>query len=761
MSRQTQVYSTMLGGRKLSCEVGRLAELAGASALMTYGETVVLVTATTSEKPRPGIDWFPLSVDYEERYYAVGKIPGSWFRREGRPSEHAILASRLIDRPIRPLFPDDYRNDVGVVATVMSMDQDASPEIAAMIGSSIALSISDIPFNGPTAAVNIGLVDGKLVVNPDAAQREASTLHLTVSSTREKVMMIEAGASEVSEDLMFEAIMLAHEENKKIIEFIDSIVAVHGQPKREYERNVLPEGLYEAITTFITDERMEAAVFSDLKQIRDENLAKLREDVDTNLVPTFAEDVADAWTSSIGTAIYEFEKETVRRMILRQGKRPDGRGMEEIRELTAEIDILPRTHGSAIFRRGQTEVLTVTTLGSGGDIQQIDGLDEGEVSKRYMHHYNFPSYSVGETRPSRGPGRREIGHGALAERALLPVIPSEDDFPYAIRLVSEVTSSNGSTSQASVCASTLSLMAAGVPIIRPVAGISAGLVTGNDTSDYVLIADIQGLEDFFGDMDFKVAGTTEGITAIQMDIKIDGLTPEIIKASLAQTKTSRMHILNNAMLPTIAEPRPEISEHAPKMAIVRIGIDQIAEVIGSRGKTIKRIIEESGVEKIDTEDDGRVFICDKDQSKIDKAVAMIKGITTIPEIGSILTGKVTRILNFGAFIEYAPEKEGLVHISQWDINRVENLEAVVKIGDVVSVKVTELDDQGRLNLSRKGFLDPDADTTVKRSPPRDRGDRNSRGGDRDRNRDRNRGGDRDRNRNENRSENRSENVDKG
>ena len=738
--RETFVYKTELGGRPLSCEIGRMAELAGGTALMTYGETVVLVTATTSEKPRAGIDWFPLSVDYEERYYAVGKIPGSWFRREGRPTEHAILASRLIDRPIRPLFPDDYRNDVGVVATVMSMDQDASPEVAAMIGASIALCISEIPFNGPTAAVNIGLIDGNLIINPDAAQREVSKLALTVSSTREKVMMIEAGADEVSEETMFDAIMLAHEENKKLIEFIDGIVAKHGKPKRDYERNVLPEGLYEAATNFITNQRMEEAVFNDLKQVRDEMISKIRDDVDANLVPTFAEEVAEEYKANIGAAIYQFEKETVRRMILRQGKRPDGRGMEDIRKLSGEVDILPRTHGSAIFRRGQTEVLTVTTLGSGGDIQRLDGLDEAEESKRYMHHYNFPSYSVGETRPSRGPGRREIGHGALAERALLPVIPSEDDFPYAIRLVSEVTSSNGSTSQASVCASTLSLMAAGVPIKRPVAGISAGLVTGDGgENDFVLLADIQGIEDFFGDMDFKVAGTSEGITAIQMDIKIDGLTPEIIKASLAQTKKSRDFILADSMLPVIAEPRPEISQHAPKMAIVRIQIDQIAEVIGSRGKTIKRIIEESGVEKIDTEDDGRVFVCDKDQAKVDKAVAMIKAIVSVPEVGTIFTGKVTRIMNFGAFVEYAPEKEGLVHVSQWDVTRVENLEAVVKVGDEVTVKITEVDDQGRINMSRKAVIDPTADTTVKRPPPRERS-----GGDRDRNKDRNRDRNKDR-----------------
>jgi len=733
--RETFVYKTTLGGRELTCEIGRMAELAGASAFMTYGDTVVLVTATTSEKPRAGIDWFPLTVDYEERHYAVGKVPGSYFRREGRPTEHAILTRRLIDRPIRPLFPDDYRNDVGVVATVMSVEQDASPEVAAMIGASIALSISEIPFNGPTAAVNIGLVDGELVVNPDAAQREASQLALTVSSTRERVMMIEAGASEVSEELMFDAIMLAHEENKKLIAWIDTIIAKHAKPKRDYERNVFPEGLYETVTSYITDQRMEDAVFADEKQKRDENLTALRTDVDENLVPTFAEEVADDYKANLGAAIYKFEKETVRRMI-RAGKRPDGRGMKDIRLLTSEVDILPRTHGSAIFRRGQTEVLTVTTLGSGGDVQKLDGLDEAEVSKRYMHHYNFPSYSVGETRPSRGPGPREIGHGALAERALLPVIPSEDDFPYAIRLVSEVTSSNGSTSQASVCASTLSLMAAGVPIKSPVAGISAGLVTGDSVDDYVLIADIQGLEDFFGDMDFKVAGTKDGITAIQMDIKIDGLTPEIIKASLEQTKTSRMFILENSMLSAIAEPRTEISPHAPKMAIVRIQIDQIAEVIGSRGKTIKRIIEESGVEKIDTEDDGRVFVCDKDQAKVDKAVAMIKAIVTVPEVGTIFEGKVTRIMNFGAFVEFAPEKEGLVHISQWDVSRVESLEDVTNVGDVVSVKVTEIDEQGRINLSRKAVIDPTADTTVRRPPPRERsgGDRDRRGGDRDRNR---------------------------
>jgi len=712
-----------LGGRTLSCEIGRVAELAGGAVIMTYGDTTVLVTATTSDKPRAGIDYFPLSVDYEERFYAVGKIPGSWFRREGRPTEKAILASRLIDRPIRPLFPDDYRNDVAVVATVMSMDQDNSPEIAAMIGSAIALCISDIPFNGPTSAVNVGLVDGKLVVNPSSEEREASKLNLTVSSTRDKVMMLEAGADEVSEDIMFDAIALAHEENKKVIAFIDSIVAENNKPKREYTKHEIPAELYDKIREFVTDARMEEAVFADQKQERDVRVTALNEEAREALLPTFDEETQAEYASLFGAAMYKFEKETVRRMILRQGKRPDGRSMKDIRTLTSEVDILPRTHGSALFARGQTQVLTVTTLGSSGDTQRLDGLDLMEESKRYMHHYNFPSYSVGETRPTRGPGRREIGHGALAEKALLPVIPNEDDFPYSIRLVSEVLSSNGSTSQAAVCGSTLSLMAAGVPIKRPVAGISAGLVTGETENDYVLIADIQGLEDFFGDMDFKVAGTTEGITAIQLDIKIDGLTLDIIRDSLAQTKEGRMHILENSMTPAISEPREEISPYAPKMAIIRINPDQIAEVIGSRGKVIKRIIEESGVEKIDTEDDGRIFVSDKDINKVNRAVEIIKAIVNPPEVGAIYTGKVTRLMTFGCFVEIAPEKEGLVHVSQLDTSRVENVEDFVKVGDELEVKVVEIDDQGRINLSRKAVLDPEAVYTPrdreKRPPRRD------------------------------------------
>jgi len=717
-------YSMTLGGRTLSCEIGRVAELAGGAVMMSYGDTVVLVTATTSDKPRAGIDYFPLSVDYEERFYAVGKIPGSWFRREGRPTEKAILASRLIDRPIRPLFPDDYRNDVAVVATVMSMDQDNSPEITAMIGSSIALAISDIPFNGPTAGVNIGLVDGNLVVNPNAEERENSKLNLTVSSTRDRVMMIEAGADEVSEAIMMEAINLAHEENKKIIAFIDGIVAENNKPKREYTRHEIPADLYNQIREYITDARMEAAVFTDQKQERDANVSALADEAREALV--FPEEVADEYAAMFGPAIYKLEKETVRRMILRQGKRPDGRGMDVIRTLTSDVDILPRTHGSALFARGQTQVLTITTLGSSGDTQRLDGLDLMEETKRYMHHYNFPSYSVGETRPSRGPGRREIGHGALAEKALLPVIPSEDDFPYSIRLVSEVLSSNGSTSQAAVCGSSLSLMAAGVPIKRPVAGISAGLVTGETVDEYVLMADIQGLEDFFGDMDFKVAGTTEGITAIQLDMKVDGISMEIIQASLDQTKEGRMHILDTSMNVAIAEPRAEISPYAPKMAIIRINPDQIAEVIGSRGKVIKRIIEESGVEKIDTEDDGRVFVSDRDIEKVNRAVEIIKAIVNPPEVGAVYTGKVTRLMTFGCFVEIAPEKEGLVHVSQLDTKRVENVEDFVKVGDELQVKVVEIDDQGRINLSRKAVLDPDAVYT-----PRERESR-PRTGDRDR-----------------------------
>ena len=702
-----RTYETTLAGKPLKVEIGRVAELAGGAALMHYGDTSVLVTATTSEKPRPGIDFFPLSCDYEERLYAVGKIPGGFLKREGRPTEKAVLASRLIDRALRPLFPDDYRNDVAVVATVLSVDQDNGPDVAAMIGASIALSISDIPFYGPTSAVNIGLVDDKLMVNPISADREAGEMLLTVASNREKVMMIEAQAYEVSKELMFEAIMMAHEENKKIIAVIDEIVAEHGKPKHSYTEHSLPSVFYEKVKSYITEQRMEEAVFTDIKQEREERVSLITDELVENLLPSFNADEQEEYGALLGDAIYQFEKETVRRMILQEHKRPDGRPLDRIRELKAEVDILPRTHGSAIFSRGQTQVLTVTTLGSMRDAQRLDGLDLMEENKRYMHHYNFPSYSVGETRPSRGPGRREIGHGALAERALVPVLPSEDDFPYSIRLVSEVLSSNGSTSQGAVCASTLSLMAAGVPITKPVAGISVGLVTGDTDDDFVLLTDIQGLEDFFGDMDFKVAGTKDGITAIQMDMKIHGLTPEIIKAALDRTEVDRMFILNEIMLPAISEPRAEISAYAPKIMIIRINPDKIAEVIGTRGKVIKRIIEESGVEKIDTEDDGRVFVGDQDIEKVRRAVDIILAIVNPPEVGKIYTGKVTRLMNFGAFVEIAPEKEGLVHISQLAKERVKAVSDVVQVGDVVDVKVTEIDDQGRINLSRKAALPKD------------------------------------------------------
>ena len=713
----SKIYTMDLAGRELSAEIGRVAELAGGAVIMRYGDTMVLVTATTSDKPRQGIDFFPLSIDYEERLYSVGKIPGGFIKREGKPTEKAVLTSRLIDRPIRPLFPDDYRNDVSVVATVLSVDQDNSPEIAAMIGSSIALSISDIPFNGPTAAVNIGLIDEQFLVNPDSDQREKSDLLLTVASTRHKVMMIEAGANEVSEEKMFEAIMLAHEENKKIVSFIDSIVSEWGKPKRSYTEHLLPEDLYDKVKTFITDERMESAVFTDLKQERDERISTLTEEALDTLLPSFEDDDQIEHSALINDAIYKFEKETVRRMILRDHKRPDGRKPDEIRALSAEVDVLPRTHGSALFKRGQTQVLTVTTLGSMGEVQRLDGLDIMEETKRYMHHYNFPSFSVGETRPSRGPGRREIGHGALAERALIPVIPSEEEFPYAIRLVSEVLSSNGSTSQASVCGSTLSLMAAGVPIKRPVAGISVGLVTGESDDDFILLTDLQGLEDFFGDMDFKVAGTSSGITAIQMDIKIDGLTPEIIKQALEQTRISRNFILDNVMRNAIDKPRADISGFAPKIAMVRVEIDKIAEVIGSRGKVIKRIIEECNVEKIDTEDDGRIFVADRNIDNVRRAIDMINAIVNDPEVGKVYTGKVTRLLNFGAFVEIAPEKEGLIHISQLAKERVKKVEDAVNIGDVVQVKVIEIDEQGRINLSRKAALPGASESEGNTAPP--------------------------------------------
>jgi len=699
-----KTFTMNLAGHDFVVEIGRMAELAGGSAFIKYGETTVLVTATASEKPRDGIDFFPLSVDYEERLYAVGKIPGGFIKREGRPTEHAVLTSRLIDRPIRPLFPKDYRNDVGVVTTVLSVDQDKSPEVAAMIGASIALSISNIPFMGPTGSVNVGYVDGEFIVNPNAVQRAKSRLALTVSSTRDKVMMIEAGANELTNEEMLEAIMVAHRENQKIVAFIDEIVKEVGVPKQSYVDASVPSDIYDKVKTIIGDKRMEDAVFTDMKQKREAALSLLKDEVMEKMLAEYDGADEGGFKAVLNEAIYNFEKETVRRMILKDHKRPDGRTLDQIRRLTSEIDVVPRVHGSALFSRGQTQVLTIATLGSMGEVQRLDGLDEAEDIKRYMHHYNFPSYSVGETRPSRGPGRREIGHGALAERALLPVLPSEEEFPYAIRLVSEIVSSNGSTSQGSICASSLSLMAAGVPIKAPVAGISCGLVTGGSADDYVLLTDIQGLEDFFGDMDFKVAGTADGITAIQMDIKIDGLTEELIKKSLENTYHARMHILNECMNKCIAEAKPEVSVHAPKIAMVQINPEKLSEVIGARGKTIKKIIEDTGVDKIDTEDDGRIFVAHSDIDKVRKAVDIINAIVMDPEPGAIYTGKVTRLMNFGAFVEIAPEKEGLVHISQLARERVAKVEDVVNVGDIVTVKCTEIDAQGRINLSIKAAL---------------------------------------------------------
>ena len=697
-----RTYSMELAGRKLSVEIGRVAEQANGAALVFYGDTVVLVTATASDKPRDGIDFFPLSIDYEERLYSVGKIPGGFIKREGRPSEKAILTSRCIDRPLRPLFPKDYRNDVAIVATVMSVDQDCSPEIAAMIGSSIALIISDIPFVDTMSSVSIGYCDGELVVNPTAAQREISRLNLTVSSTKDKVMMIEAGADEIPDDLMLDAIKLAHKVNGEVIDFINEIHEKEGKPLQEYTEHVIPEDVYKLISEYITDEAMEVAVYKELKQERDQAIREITDKVNEELTDAIAVLVDEDTDipALIDETIYKFEKMTVRRMILREHKRPDGRGLEEIRPLAAEVDILPRTHGSALFTRGQTQALTVTTLGAMSEIQRLDGLDTSEVSKRYIHHYNMPGYSTGEAKTSRGPGRREIGHGALAEKALLPVIPSEEEFPYAIRLVSDIMSSNGSTSQASICGSTLSLMAAGVPIKRPIAGISVGLVTGDNDDDYVMLTDIQGLEDFFGDMDFKVAGTKEGITAIQMDMKIHGLTFKIIEDAIAQTHRARNYIIDEVMLKAIPEPRKELSPYAPKMATMTIDVEKIAEVIGARGKVIKKIIEESQCE-IDTEDDGRIFIKGTDMANIQKAMDMINLIVLEPETGKTYNGTITRLMTFGAFVEIAPGKEGLIHISKLAEKRTAKVEDVVNVGDKVRVKLLEIDDHGRLNFSIK------------------------------------------------------------
>lgn len=703
-----RTYSMELAGRTLTAEIGRVAEQANGAVLLRYGETTVLVTATASEKPRDGIDFFPLSIDYEERLYSVGKIPGGFIKREGRPSEKAILTARCIDRPLRPLFPKDYRNDVAIVATVMSVDQDCSPEVVAMIGASLALNISDIPFTDPVSSVNIGYVDGELVVNPTAEQRENTRLSLTVSSKEDKVMMIEAGADEIPDALMMEAIHLAFDTNLEVVKFIQEITAKEGKEKAPYTEHVIPEDAYKLVTEYITDARMEEAVFAELKQDRDAKIKVITEEVLEQLTEALTEISAEDTdiAALVDEIIYKFEKMTVRRMILREHKRPDGRGIEEIRPLSAEVDVLPRVHGSALFSRGQTQALTVTTLGAISEGQRLDGLDANETGKRYIHHYNFPGFSVGEAKTSRGPGRREIGHGALGERALLPVIPSEEEFPYAIRLVSDILSSNGSTSQASICGSTLSLMAAGVPIKRPVAGISVGLVTGDTDDDFIEITDIQGVEDFFGDMDFKVAGTSEGITAIQMDMKIKGLTFEMIEQAFAQTGRAREYILNEVMLKAIAEPRKELSKYAPKIATMQIDVDKIAEVIGTRGKVIKKIIEETNCE-IDTEDDGKIFIKGTDPADMQRAMDMINAIVSDPEPGKIYKGTITRLMTFGAFVEIAPGKEGLVHISKMANKRVAKVEDVVAPGDEVMVKLTEIDKQGRLNFSMKDALTQD------------------------------------------------------
>ena len=687
-------FEMELAGRTLRVDVGRVAKQANGAVLMHYGDTVVLSTATASDKPREGIDFFPLSVEYNEKLYAVGKIPGGFNKREGKASENAVLTCRVIDRPMRPLFPKDYRNDVTLENLVLSVEQDCSPELTAMLGSAIATAISDIPFDGPTASTQVGLVDGELVFNPTAEQKEKSDLALTVASTREKVIMIEAGANEVPEAKMLEAIFAAHEVNQKVIAFIDQIVAECGKPKHDYVSFAVPEELSEAIQKIVTPEEMEVAVFTDDKQTREENIRKITE----KLEEAFADN--EEWLAKLGEAVYQYQKKVVRKMILKDHKRPDGRAIEEIRPLAAEIDLIPRVHGSAMFTRGQTQICTITTLAPLSEAQKVDGLDESETSKRYMHHYNFPSYSVGETRPSRGPGRREIGHGALAERALVPVLPSEEEFPYAIRTVSETFESNGSTSQASVCASSMSLMAAGVPIKSAVAGISCGLVTGAADDDYLVLTDIQGLEDFFGDMDFKVAGTHKGITAIQMDIKIHGLTRPIIEEAIARTRKARVYILDEVMAKTIAEPRAQVGKYAPKIIQMNIDPAKIGEVVGQRGKTINAIIEKTGV-KIDITDEGSVSICGVDADSMEQARKMIATIVTDFEAGMVLEGDVVSIKEFGAFIEFAPGKEGMVHISKIAKQRIDHVEDVLSIGDHVKVVCLGKDKMGRLSFSIK------------------------------------------------------------
>ena len=721
-------FETTLAGRPLVVETGKMAQLAGGSCLIRYGETEVLCTATMADKPREGVDFFPLSVDFEEKLYSVGRIPGSFQRREGKASEKATLASRVIDRPIRPLFPKDMRNDVGVVATVMSVDPDCSPEITAMIGVSVAISISAIPWDGPISGVSVGLIDGEYVINPTEEQRKVSQMAVTVASTKDLVAMIEAGANEVSNEDMFDGIMYAHKVNQEIVKFIEDIRAEVGKEKIDFPSNDPAPEMFEAIKEFAIDD-VKVALDTDDKRIRDEALRPIYAAVHEKFDEVYPDDIA-----KIDDCMYKLQKFIVRRWLLDEGKRVDGRGIDEIRPLNAEVDLLSRVHGSGMFTRGQTQCLSITTLGPMSDVQMLDGIDN-ETEKRYIHHYNFPSYSVGETRPSRGPGRREIGHGALAERALLPVIPSVEEFPYCIRVVSEVLSSNGSTSQGSICGSTLSLMAAGVPIKAPVAGISCGLITEGDR--FMTMVDIQGLEDFFGDMDFKVAGTKKGITAIQMDLKVHGLTPEIIKEALEKTYKARCYILDEIMLPVIPEPRKELSKYAPKMLSTKVPVDKIAEVIGKQGKVIQKICAECDC-KVDVEEDGSVFVCSQDIENAKRAIFMIETIANDPEVGAIYKGVVTRIMDFGAFVEIAPGKEGLVHISHLDVKRVDKVTDVVNVGDEVIVKVREIDEQGRINLSRRealieveGLVPENEISDAPRRPSGDRRRGGPRGGRRD------------------------------
>ena len=689
-----KTFSMELAGRTLSVDVNRVGKQANGCAFMHYGDTTVLCTATASDKPRDGIDFFPLSVEYEEKMYAVGKIPGGFNKREGKASENAILTSRVIDRPMRPLFPKDYRNDVTLNNMVMSVDPECRPELVAMIGAAIATSISDIPFDGPCAMTQVGMIDGEFIINPSQEQWKNGDLNLTVASTREKVIMIEAGANEIPEEKMIEAIYKAHEVNQTIIAFIDQMVAEVGKPKHEYTSCAIPEELFAAMKEIVTPAQMEEAVFTDEKQVREENIRQITE----KLEEAFAD--KEDWLAVLGEAIYQYQKKTVRKMILKDHKRPDGREITQIRPLAAEVDIIPRVHGSAMFTRGQTQICNVCTLAPLSEQQKLDGLDENEVSKRYMHHYNFPSYSVGETKPSRGPGRREIGHGALAERALIPVLPSEDEFPYAIRTVSETFESNGSTSMASTCASCMSLMAAGVPIKKMVAGISCGLVTGETDDDFVLLTDIQGLEDFFGDMDFKVTGTTDGITAIQMDIKIHGLTRPIVEGAIARCREARLFIMDNCMKKAIAEPRKEVGPYAPKIISINIDPEKIGDVVGQRGKTINDIIARTGV-KIDITDDGKVSVCGTDKEMMDKAIEYIKTIVTDYQEGQIFQGIVVSIKEFGAFIEFAPGKEGMVHISKIAKERINHVEDVLTLGDKVTVVCLGKDKMGRMSFSMK------------------------------------------------------------